>query len=255
MFNLEWLGKIREHEVSCFCERLGPSGARILEIGGGTGHQALAISRLGFNIVSIDVTSSIYAGDQVFPVQTYDGQNLPFGDSSFDLVISSNTLEHILELEKFQKEISRVLAKNGSCLHAMPTASWRFWTSVAHYFEMVQRLASLAPRLLNWPTQAGLRESGSVLSLMSRTGASYILPPRHGERGNFVTELWYFSRFWWWRHFERAGFDVRSTTPMGLFYTGHMLLNRHMSIPTRERLSRFLGSSCLFFEVQPASDK
>jgi SAM-dependent methyltransferase len=232
-----------------------PEKTKILEIGGGTGHQALAISRLGFDIVSIDVASSIYAGDQVFPVQTYDGQNLPFGDSSFDLVISSNTLEHILELEKFQNEILRVLAPNGSCLHAMPTASWRLWTSVAHYFEMAQRLFSLAPRLLNWPTRAGLRESGSVLSLMSRTGASYILPPRHGERGNFVTELWYFSRFWWWRHFERAGFDVRSTTQMGLFYTGHMILNNRLAIPLREKLSRVIGSSCILFDVQPVEKK
>lgn len=255
MFNIEWLGSIREHEVQYFCERLAPAGARILEIGGGTGHQALAISQLGFNIVSIDVASSIYAGDQLFPVKTYDGENIPFGDSTFDLVISSNTLEHIANLEKFQQEISRVLAPHGSCLHAMPTASWRLWTNIAHYFELVQRLVGLLPRLFNVPTRTGLRESASVLNLMGRTGASYLFPPRHGERGNFITELWYFSRFWWWGHFKRTGFDVRSTKPMGLFYTGHMFLNNHLSIPLREKLSRALGSSCQLFEVQPAIEK
>jgi SAM-dependent methyltransferase len=252
MFNVEWLGKIREHEVQYFCGLMRPEKTKILEIGGGTGHQALAISKLGFDITSIDVASSIYADDQVFPVNTYDGKKIPFEDSRFDLVISSNTLEHIRDLDKFQSEICRVLAPDGFCLHAMPTASWRFWTSLTHYVEMFQRLLSLLPRaVFNAPTRAGFRDSGSVLALMARTGHSYLLPPRHGERGNFVTELWYFSRFWWWRHFKRTGFDICSTTPMGLFYTGHMLLNNHMSITLREKLSRVFGSSCVLFEVRP----
>ena len=252
MFNVDWLGKIREHEVQYFCGLMQPGITKILEIGGGTGHQALAISELGFDIVSIDVASSTYVNDQVFPVSTYDGKKIPFENECFDLVISSNTLEHIQDLDKFQSEICRILKPNGFCLHAMLTASWRFWTSLTHYIEMLQRLIALAPRaIFNRPTKQGFRDAGSVVALMARTSHSYLWPPRHGERGNFITELWYFSRCWWRGHFKRYGFAVCSTTPMGLFYTGHMLLNNHMPIKIREKLSGIFGSSCVLYEVRP----
>ena len=72
-----------------------PPGARILELGAGTGVQALDLTRRGFDAATIDLSSSQYADDQMFPARAYDGRRIPFADSSFDVVFSSNVLEHI----------------------------------------------------------------------------------------------------------------------------------------------------------------
>ena len=51
-----------------------------------------------WRLATIDLSSSQYADDQMFPVQAYDGRRIPFADSSFDVVFSSNVLEHIRDL-------------------------------------------------------------------------------------------------------------------------------------------------------------
>jgi len=44
---------------------------------------------------------------------TYDGVNLPFEDSSFELIYSNQVLEHVRYPEKVLAEISRVLTADG----------------------------------------------------------------------------------------------------------------------------------------------
>ena len=42
-----------------------------------------------------------------------DARRLPFGDSSFDYVICSEVLEHIIEFEEVIEEINRILKPGG----------------------------------------------------------------------------------------------------------------------------------------------
>src|SRR5947209_11348418 len=107
---------------------LFPSGARILEIGGGTGSQALELSRRGFKVTAIDLASSAYAAHRVFPIIDYDGATIPLPEASVDVVFSSNVLEHVPDLARMHAEIRRVLAPHGKCIHVLPTHVWRFWT-------------------------------------------------------------------------------------------------------------------------------
>ena len=78
-----------------------------------------------------------------------------------------------------------------------------------------------------------------------------MLPRRHGERGNVVSELWLFHPSWWRRHFSDNRFTVVHDEPMGLFYTGNMLLGTRMGLRSRASMSRWLGSSCHLFKTVP----
>jgi SAM-dependent methyltransferase len=163
----------------------------------------------GYEVVAIDVAACPEEAAGVWPVVRYDGVRIPFPDRSFDIVFSSNTLEHIPGVEQFQAEIHRVLRTDGVAVHVIPTASWRFWTNLGHFIR-------------------------------------YFLPaPAHGEHAaNSFTEMLSFSRWRWNRLFQHTSRMVRTRDVNRLFYTGCSLADRHLSIPARVRLSGYLGSSC-----------
>ena len=251
MFNIRFLHTIRAFEYKQITARLR-SGVRVLEIGGGTGYQARQLSEDGFEVESIDIHDSNYADQHVFQVAPYDGKHIPFPDKSFDVIFSSNVLEHVSDLPYLQVEIKRVLRPDGICIHLMPTPSWRFWTNIAHYVELIQRLCGLAPGLLprSFSRQA-IRDTFSVLHMMSSTTNQYAIVPRHGETGNAFSEIVLFSTENWITTFTRHGFVVNEVTATGLFYTGHMILGPWLSISARRKLSRLLGSACAIYVVRP----
>ena len=252
MFNVEFLHVIREFEYKKIIGRF-TLGARILEIGGGTGYQAKRLTEDGFIVDSIDIPNSNYAGQLEFPVQPYDGRNIPFPDESFDVVFSSNVLEHVLDLPYLQAEMKRVLKPRGHCVHLMPTGAWRFWTNVAYYTELLQRLFGLAPRLIpKGLSKHALSDFISVLRLMAGTAKHYAIVPRHGETGNALSEIVTFSSRHWKRHFTNQIFTIDEATPAGLFYTGHMVLGTRLSLSARQTLAKWLGSACVIYVVRPS---
>ncbi|NOU09701.1 MAG: class I SAM-dependent methyltransferase [Nitrospira sp.] len=252
MFNVEFLHVIREYEYKKVVERFSP-GIRILEIGGGTGYQAKRLTEDGYVVDSIDMPDSNYAGQLEFPVQPYDGRNIPFPDDSFDVVFSSNVLEHVLDLPYLHAEVKRVLRSGGYCVHLMPTGAWRFWTNIAHYTELFQRLLGLAPRLLpKGFSKSALSDAMSVLRLMASTVKHYAIVPRHGETGNALSEVMTFSSRHWEKHFADQFFIIDEATGVGLFYTGHMVLGPRLSLGTRQQISKWLGSACVIYVVRPA---
>ena len=42
--------------------------------------------------------------------------------------------------------------------------------------------------------------------------------------------------------------------PMGLFYTGHMVLGERWGMQARERASKWLGSACVLYRVSPRQE-
>lgn len=185
-------------------------------------------------------------------VINYDGQNLPFVDDFFDVVFSSNVLEHVPDLSALHLEIRRVLKPGDNCLHAMPTGSWRLWTNVANYVELAQRIGGAAAASL--PRGLSRGDVDRVLwglRKMAKLAVVYAVPPRHGTTGNALTEISSFGAAAWKRHFREQGFEIDEVIPMGLFCTGHMVLGPRWSLGSRERVSHMLGSACVLYRVTP----
>ena len=63
-----------------------------------------------------------------------DAHKLPFKDKAFDLVICTETLEHLIDPKQALREMKRVLKKNGQAIISMDSGSflfrsvWYFWT-------------------------------------------------------------------------------------------------------------------------------
>ena len=221
---------------------------KILEIGAGRGLQSKVLCELGFNVTAIDIPDSNYADNRVFDIINYNGMELPFPDDCFDVVFSSNVLEHIVNIKDFQFEMQRVLVKEGIGIHVLPSASWRFNSNVSFYFAGVKKMVNglLTKKLPN----KGLSFSKNYKKRSERRLFQKIFPAKHGEIGNAISEIYYFSKFRWVKEFSAANWEIVKITENGLFYTGHALLKEMLSIKVRQFLSNFFGSSCNIFVLK-----
>ncbi|MDH4230867.1 MAG: class I SAM-dependent methyltransferase, partial [Nitrospirota bacterium] len=183
----EQLQRIREYELISVLPHL-PAGCSVLEIGAGTGLLSKLLSEKGYSVQAIDVKTSQHSRHRIWPVTIYDGRVIPFQNNSFDIVFSSNVLEHIPHANAFQREIRRVLKPGGTAVHFLPSGSWRFWTIVTHYIY-ISKLIALIFTLKFFHSGQRIR----VLALKMKLKKGFF-PPRHGTRGNAFSEIFYFSR-------------------------------------------------------------
>jgi SAM-dependent methyltransferase len=229
------------------------SDLKLLEIGAGTGYQLSRLKEFVKEAVGIDIPQSNYAALRTEHVIDYDGISLPFEDNSFDIIFSSNTMEHVVDLPLMHKEIKRVLNPNGTVIHVVPTHIWKIWNTVIHYPMLPNVILSYFQRK-SQSQQAGIsmgdgtisKRNHNVLSLIKNV----IFPPLHGERGNRFTELFYLHTGWWLRHFQENGWKIIQYKPAGVYYSGHFFssINRQMA-------SKWLGSSCIIIILQSKDSK
>lgn len=220
-------------------------GAHVLELGGGNGFQASLIHSLGANVKSIDVAKPAHE-KPFFDVQIYDGFNIPFPNASFDIVFSSNVLEHVRHINIMMSEMRRVLKRDGIAIHILPTPTWRFWTTVSHYPYLGIRVLGISR-----PVAGGhvpllsekIRRSGFWGTLKR-----VLIPGPHGEYPSAISELWYFSKTRWFGVFRENGFHVVDNRPSGLFYTGYAVTGQSLS--ARQKLAKILGSSTRIYVLQ-----
>ena len=77
--DLKFLEAIRLCEFEAVLDELRkrqPHGARVLEIGAGSGWQARRLAELGYQVQAIDVPQSGYDPHRVWPIQDYDGRRI-----------------------------------------------------------------------------------------------------------------------------------------------------------------------------------
>jgi SAM-dependent methyltransferase len=204
-------------------------------------------------VVALDVEDYSQVGRMFHPVTVYDGVNIPAGPESFDIVFSSNVLEHVKQLDALLQESKRVLRPDGIAVHILPSAAWRLWTIATHYPWLlsmgVERI--LSSKVLQSdgasPGPRVARKRNPVRFLRMVLG----LAP-HGEYSSSLAELYHYSRPVWRGIFERNGFRVVAEADNGLFYTGNDLVSAKVGVPARRKLATVLGTSCSVFILSRA---
>ena len=112
------------HRYSCALEIA--RGLDVLDIACGEGYGSYMLSQVAKSVVGVDIDApSVKAASAKYAVNNLrfeEGscQSIPAGDASFDLVVSFETIEHILEQEAFLDEVLRVLKPDGMLLISSP---------------------------------------------------------------------------------------------------------------------------------------
>lgn len=106
-------------------KRLGlRSSDKLLDAGCGYCHHTLRLARAGAEITAIDFSDAALAvarrtiaqaqGDKRIVLQKADLTCLPFGDASFDVVLSWGVIMHVPDMENALSELARVLKPGGT---------------------------------------------------------------------------------------------------------------------------------------------
>ena len=225
---------------------------RVLELGAGDGVQTSALRGQFEEVTPIDIAPS----GQVDGLIMADASNLPFIDDYFDLVFSSNVLEHIEDIDACLAEMKRVLAPGGIMVHSMPTGTWKMIqvlarpvaTAVKFTRKLVPGLSSVSGRAPAGSHRQDRAGQPAKRSLAQKISGQFI-PSIHGVSGNHVQEFIRFRPRWWKRKFRNAGLECYLSSPLFLHSPYDMLPYRFIGL--RDRISRTGIASVQVYWLRP----
>jgi SAM-dependent methyltransferase len=116
-----------------------PRGARILDVGAGTGSNLRLLSELGFeDVTGVDSSETAIrfcAEKGLGAVRQGDACALPCEDDTYDLVIATDIVEHVDDDARALAELRRVMRPGGFAILTVPAfpSLWGLQDEVSHH--------------------------------------------------------------------------------------------------------------------------
>ena len=212
------LHAIRRREVEKIFGQV-PDGAFAsgLELGAGDGFQSRLLARWVRRLTSTDFTiqaSAVEAPPSVsFLACDAEEVDRVLAGRRFDLVFTSNLLEHLPDPDRALRAMHAVLADDGIAIHVMPGRFWKVFHLALHLpnravllLERVGRRGAARPVVATNPVARdnNPKSNRPVRSRWFRM----LVPVPHGAAGSHMRELIDYGRSRWRRRLESAGFEI-----------------------------------------------
>ncbi len=170
--------------------------AAILDYGCGAGNTVIALRLLGYaNAVGFDIVDYLDRAADKSNYHIDPGGRVPFPDGTFDLIISDEVFEHVLDQDFAFAELYRVLKPGGVSIHVIPG---KYQLVEPHVFVPLGGLIGYRWWYRIW-AMLGIRnqfQKGKSASQVARLNAAY-----YKDGLNYVGNLRY-RRIW-----RRLGFQ------------------------------------------------
>ena len=174
--------------------RIGEFEGEALDVGAGTG---IIKQIIGKDITQIDLSPEMC---KISGAICADAEDMPFEDNSFDLVVSSLTIQWLNDLKKFCEELARVLKKNGRfSLSTFAPGTFQELAECYQYLDGKKHLIDFTSSMKIFAAMkmAGLegveihsqnityqyRNLKEILGVMKNIGATYPVSPGKGLKG------------------------------------------------------------------------
>lgn len=185
-----------------------------LELGAGDGFQSGLLERYVSRLTCTDYTlESIARRDSdavAYRVCDAEQVDAVFDAGRFDLVFSSNLLEHLPDPGRALRAIRTVMADDGVTVHVIPGRFWKLGHVLLHVpNQVVERLQDLTARAAR-PARGGQRHPNNPKTAPPRRRilSRFLLPAPHGVSASNREELAAFGRSRWEAEFRRAGLEL-----------------------------------------------
>ncbi|PIE32913.1 MAG: SAM-dependent methyltransferase [Ilumatobacter coccineus] len=225
-------------------------GDRVLDVGSGFGRHVYECARRGAQVVALDyaedevvqtrntlaamVVDGEITADNLMGVMRADARRLPFADHSFDVVITSEVLEHIQDDVTAIAEMVRVLRPGG-----------RFAATVPSWF----------PETINWKLSDEYHAPISVgghVRIYSRTELAAKLTAAGLRVDGFHRTHALHSPYWWLKCAVGVTDEDHALVSRYRRFLEWDIINQPRSVKIAERvLAPVLGKSAVFYATKP----
>lgn len=216
----EYLHGIRKQEMDAIFSCLGNRQfSSALEIGAGDGYQTTLLAKRCGALISTDlnfkrIKEELKVNGVIYQQCDADDLAGKFDREHFDLIFSSNLIEHLRDPAGFLGNTRNLLTPGSYGVHIVPGRLLKVSFFVLHYLNLfilaLDRLVGLFQgKKLFRDSQISL-ENNINRSSGQRTGRFkfFFVPLIHGNFRSHREELKKFGKVEWQELFERAGFKV-----------------------------------------------
>jgi len=203
-YNNNWHHFLRQRDLLQIIGNLNcDKNIKVLEVGAGDGSQTKLLKKYFSHVVSIDIAPATDGKDIIIA----DVCDLPFEDKEFDLVFSSNVLEHVDDLKNAFSEMKRVLKDEGKMIHSMPSHIWKIFQMSLGWIHSLKKITY---KLLNIKLSnranpddfVHIHGKKSKNRHISNKLMGLIIPSIHGTSSNHISEFLRFRPAYWEKQFR-----------------------------------------------------
>lgn len=178
--NLEFLTTMK------YIRKYAKRGARILEVGAGTGAYSIALAKLGYSVTAVELVESnlnvmIENSKEIDNITCLQGDALDlsrFEENAFDIVLNFGPMYHLYSAKDKNQAIIesiRVCKLNGICMFAYLTHSSMVWA----YGVRKNKMTDLAKLL---------KKAGKIIDTPEEVFATYYIEDFHKQFSKTNTE-------------------------------------------------------------------
>ncbi len=132
---------LNRRTIKYIIKNLYSGSETLLDVGCGKGYLLSELIKSGFHATGLDIFDD--PGNFEFEYIKADAEILPFPDRSFDIVISTHTLEHLINIRQAALELKRVAKKQ--VIVVVPCQRFNYYTldHHVHFFPRKEMLVGL----------------------------------------------------------------------------------------------------------------
>ena len=115
-----------EEERRFILDKACPLYGDILEVGTGKGYFTIELAKQGYSFTSIDISDEeqefarlnikYFGFEKLVDFKIENAEDLSFGDSSFDIIFSINTIHHLVNPIKVIDQLTRIITPEGKII-------------------------------------------------------------------------------------------------------------------------------------------
>jgi len=221
--------------------------AKVLDFGSGDGFIIRQLKSIDFRFVKgVEIFDSNYTPSENSEISFYDGDinNFPaLGD--FDIIHSSNVLEHLEDPLEYLYFFNNLLTNNGIQVHIVPTHFWKLYNSLFYYIKVLIYLIRMF--FISSDNRKSTKSTYKNAQKNNKKESRFFIG-RHGARGTSFGELSLFNPKSYKKQFDINHIEYEDF-PINLIYSGHHIFGKLINIKLRIFLSKFIGYSCHCFVI------